>query len=551
MVTLRGVPNGCPTWTNLQDVLTADLPSPTNFTKLPTPDPNHPNPVCRSIEPYIQDDFSTVDLHGWTGGYGALFGIFGGSFRVSDRKDENEHAPTLDIRRIRDCLVAGQDYLFRARIRLTKPGQATGSPTTCAKSNSDCLWLHSLVQTPNRFIGSRVSSEEQNHAWRYGVWQDFYAIVTYTKEELDSDNIFQILKLRGPDPQVVIEMDDFVFSLPPPEAVPDPADVCGGNIILNGDAELDAIHPYPFNKNSGALTVEESGGNKYFRHYARSSDLDSIYFVFDAPGCLVASGSFKVSALIRVNSTSPIPTRIKLRSMFADGSEIQRVIAQCSSTSSWTTCEASFTLLRELTGDDLQEMRLQFETDGAPNRNMDIDDIELILMTGSTTSIVVPDDTGISACWNTGAEILITSHTLNYDDGQVRRIISTPTQYGDGFVKLELDSALLPPTTLKQSEDFAVEVALLSRNILFEGDTDDSDTLLGAHFVVMNTPASTARQFIEGIEFRNFGQQGVLGKYVSAAVEVDILGDEMEFVKLTHCLFSFYEAYSLPHVPRR
>jgi len=93
-------------------------------------------------------------------------------------------------------------------------------------------------------------------------------------------------------------------------------------------------------------------------------------------------------------------------------------------------------------------------------------------MYGSVTTIIVPDDTGISNWWNTGAEILILLHTLNYDDGQVGRIISTPTRHGDGMVKLELDSAIVPPMTLKQSEDFAVEVALSSRNILFEGDID-------------------------------------------------------------------------------
>jgi hypothetical protein len=367
-----------------------------------------------------------------------------------------------------------------------------------------------------------VGFENQNHAWRYGVWQDFYTTVTYTKEELDSVNIYQVLKLRGPDPQVEIEIDDFVFSLPPPAAVPDPADVCGGNIILNGDAELDAINPYPITLSNGALTVEESGGNNYFHHYARTSDEDSIYFVLNPLGCLVAGGSYKVSALIRVDSSSPIPTRIELRSTFADGSGVQMLLAQCTTTSSWTTCEGSFILLHELTGDNLREIRLQLETIGARNRDMDIDDIELILMNGPVTSIILPDDTGISNCWDRGAEILITSHTLNYEDGQVRRITSTPTRYGDGFVKLELDSAIVRPTTLKQSKEFAVEVALLSRNILFEGDTDDLDKLLGAHFMVMHTPTSTARQLIEGIEFRNFGQQGVLGKYVSAALQFEV-----------------------------
>jgi G8 domain len=537
MVTIRGVPTGCATWTNLQDIASAGLPSPTEFTKLPTP-----NPACRSVGPYVQDDFETsLNPYGWTGGYGALFNISGGSFRVWDRKDANEHAPTLDMRKIRDCLVPDQDYLFRARIKMTKPGIATGTLTTCANLNINCLSLQSTVRTRTGVIGRRKGAELPSNAFRYGVWQDFYATVTYAQDELNWNNTFQILQLRGPEPQVEIEMDDVLFSLPPPAAVPNPTNVCGGNIVLNGNAELDSIHPYPINNNGGALTVEESGGNKYFHHYARTSDNDSIYYTMDAIGCLVAGGKYTVSARIRINSSSPVPTRINLRSTFANGTVVQRAIADCSTNSSWSVCETTFTLLPELTGVGVREMRLLFSTVAAPNRDMDIDDMELILMDGFIRTIIVPDN-GISSCWNTGAEILITSHTLNYDDGQVRRIVSSPTQHGNGFVKLELDSAIVPPTTLNQSKDFAVEVALLSRNILFEGDTDEADSFLGAHFIVLHTPASTASQYIEGIEFRNFGQQGVLGKYVSClstlrSCDASVIGELTPLLVLPCSLF--------------
>ena len=57
--------------------------------------------------------------------------------------------------------------------------------------------------------------EEKDYAWEYGQWQDFYATVTYTEDELSADNIYQILQLRGPEPEVDIEMDDVLFSLPP------------------------------------------------------------------------------------------------------------------------------------------------------------------------------------------------------------------------------------------------------------------------------------------------------------------------------------------------
>jgi hypothetical protein len=173
-------------------------------------------------------------------------------------------------------------------------------------------------------------------------------------------------------------------------------------------------------------------------------------------------------------------------------------------------CETPFTLPKEVTAGDVQEIRLQFDTMGAPNADVDIDDVKLELLAGSVSSIVVPDN-GILGTWDAGAEILITSHTLDYNDAQVRRLVSAPKVAGTGFVKLDLNSAIIPATTLVESPNFAVEVALLSRNIVFEGDTDDADSLMGAHFMVMHTP--NVAQLLEGVEFRNFGQQGVLGKY--------------------------------------
>ena len=65
------------------------------------------------------------------------------------------------------------------------------------------------------------------------------------------------------------------------------------------------------------------------------------------------------------------------------------------------------------------------------------------------------------------------------------------------------------PTTMKDSAAFAVEVALLSRNILFEGESDDSHQT--GHLIVFRTPWINQR--IEGVEFRHFGQQGILGRY--------------------------------------
>jgi len=59
-----------------------------------------------------------------------------------------------------------------------------------------------------------------------------------------------------------------------------------------------------------------------------------------------------------------------------------------------------------------------------------------------------------------------------------------------------------------ESLEFAVEVALLSRNIIFEGGTNLQD---GGHFWIMHTPS--VAQTIEGIDIQHFGIQGTLGRY--------------------------------------
>ena len=110
--------------------------------------------------------------------------------------------------------------------------------------------------------------------------------------------------------------------------------------------------------------------------------------------------------------------------------------------------------------------------------------------------------------WGVGAQILLTPHTRVWNQNQVRTIKSITAS--GSHAAIELDSPILRPTTTIDSADFAVEVALLSRNIVFEGSTD-STVSHGGHFMIMHTP--TVLQTIEGVDLRNFGQQGLLGRY--------------------------------------
>lgn len=120
------------------------------------------------------------------------------------------------------------------------------------------------------------------------------------------------------------------------------------------------------------------------------------------------------------------------------------------------------------------------------------------------------EDSNIKGRWTIGAEIVITSHTRNPDDAQVRKIVAVSTSPESGYSAYRLNATILRPTTILESPEMAVEVALLSRNIVFEGGSD-TITYHGGHFMIFHTPI--VQQTIEGIELKNFGQQGLLGRY--------------------------------------
>jgi len=136
--------------------------------------------------------------------------------------------------------------------------------------------------------------------------------------------------------------------------------------------------------------------------------------------------------------------------------------------------------------------------------------LNLYDISGDLSTLVV--EASVKDKWEAGAEILVTSTTRKWDDHQVRRIakVSSVDQQPQ-LVALELDSPLVDrPTTFLDNEDFAVEIALLSRNIVIEGGYDENNDH-GAHFWVMHTPG--VKQMIEGVDFVNAGQQGTLGRY--------------------------------------
>ena len=110
--------------------------------------------------------------------------------------------------------------------------------------------------------------------------------------------------------------------------------------------------------------------------------------------------------------------------------------------------------------------------------------------------------------WEVGAQIVVTSHTRVFNEGQERTISAIQPSTIPGYAEILLDAPILRPTTEVDYPDFAVEVALLSRNIVFDAVEGDP---MGGHLEVRRTPF--VQQMMDGVEIVNFGHPGVPGRY--------------------------------------
>jgi len=462
--------------------------------------------------PYVQESFSNAAeaLLDWSAGYDDTpFEVTPGqTFLVSNRRNANQDGPSLDIGRVRDCLIPDQTYLFSARVRFSSNTATNGTPTTCARIGSSCLRLSSIARFNSGTIGRGKGAERQSDYYTYGEWHNFHTSFTFESNELEtSDLVLHKLTLTGPESDVNIEIDDVTFALPPPSVVPDPEDVCGGNLLMNGDAEASAFDPYPMEKiGRDSRLLVMSGDSKFFRTDHRTSKRDSVANYIDAPGCIVPGARYKIFARIRVLSAEPVEASIIFRTLFQDASSSKIVVADCpSSQSDWVYCESFFTVVDDFDADHVEHIRFSFETPTTSLDSFDVDDWNLELDEVFKPSIIVQEE-GVSGCWGSGAEILITSHTTDFESSQQRHLVADPEPYADGLVRLRLNDFIVPSVTEQDGDGFAVEVALLSRNVVFEGAEDRVDERLGGHLIVFRTP--DLPQQIQGVEIRNFGRQG-------------------------------------------
>lgn len=342
---------------------------------------------------------------------------------------------------------------------------------------------------------------------------------------LDANNVHTIFSIEGAPPGTVIEVYQFQFKLAPEEAYKTSTDACTNLALPNGDAELDPFSPFPYQAPSywPALIVaqdEDNLSNHFFRVFGRGRSYHNGIQWDSSIGCISNNAVYGIKFDYRVlayegDKTPSRNDRIELllKIKRADNRDDWYTMATCYYTpdeiGSWKTCDTAYTIPSDAVREgDIQN---QFIFQAATYVDYDLDNISIPQGSGPINAVTV--DAAVDGKWGVGAELLITSHTQDWWQEQVRTITAIQASDETGFVDLFLNDTIKAPTTMKDSSLYATEVAILSRNIKVQGAEDDPDPLHGGHMIILHTPGDG--QDIVGLEVTNMGQAGNLGRYVS------------------------------------
>ena len=517
---IQGVDDTCPTWVKLIDVIRDDNSVVAHeFPRMPIP------PLSCSRE-VINEDFEISE-----GQFKSSLGCMD-SLEIDD--DGNKYFHTYGRARswqgpfinagtfLRDCMIEDQVYLVRGRYRLTH--EEVGSFSNCHVNGTDCLSLSLHTMDQDEEMKWRTLYETPSVAKSVDEeWTDFNAAIELKAGDFNATALYQMLYFSGPEEGIMIDIDDIVFTLPWEAQFPDPDGAICDNLITNSDANVDDFFPYPFKLmgNLGSylrVKTEEVNGiaNNYFSISGREAAWTSISqdLITD---CIVANSIYTFKMKVRVHSPEPTTVRFTLKTKLEDPEALPdyevESIGNCppaSEDTGWVQCERKFLFQKK--HEDARGIDLQFIVQDNNIADIDYDDIEVTQFSPPVTKYVLPRS--ILNCWGVGADIVQTSHTLKHSDFNQVNITDIEDEGEGGNAIITIGTPIAKPTTEQDDPRFAVEIAILSRNIAFQSKDDDAAfPLHGGHLAIMHSPDSS--QKITGIDFRNFGQQGNFGRYVS------------------------------------
>jgi len=504
---VKAISDTCPTWVNLLDNVMSDIPVPVNYNK-------NPNPVAGCDRVAMSSDFNT-NAGGWRSSSGATMTLTnanshdGSKYLMTSDRRGSFQGPTIDLKKanLTPCITSGVDYLFSAKARLTN----NGTPSKCSTAGTDCLSLKI-----NTFGSDGVQDWKtlldmsSSAAVADGEWFDFAGIINFGSVMKTTD-IFDSFYIEGPEATIDISIDNVVIELPN-LVWPAQNQQCV-SLVTNGDAEASAVHPYPmelFANPEAALSVAtESNGNKFFKVKGRSKTWASLSVPLN-PECAIEYTEYRGTAKIWLQSDTPQMVTMAIRRNDPNDptKTIVRPMGECkesSKSSGWVECSQPFMLTAEYA--NATELGFFFRSEDQKS-DLWLDDISIELVKTPVKSIVVP--ASVAECWDVGAEIFTTSHTIQLEDTVASTITSITANATAAIIGL--NNTMEWHTTYAQDPMTSVEVALLSRKVVITHAYDDvANPNHGGNFMILQTP--NVVQLLQGVEMRGQGQQGVMGKY--------------------------------------
>lgn len=322
------------------------------------------------------------------------------------------------------------------------------------------------------------------------------------------------LEIQAYDPSCVA-WEKLQAVLPP---LPNPP--CGyQNLLENGDMEENKLSTWAGYGNERAFSSPGYGGSGH--SIVATGGVNWSRGVHQAlePDCLEKGQEFTVRAKVKLYDTltnQPISCdRDKqesdqncpmVRLYFLVGEENHQFFEYYDDEIVWTDGEwndLEITFPIEVEPTEVQRGNIIL-CGGPVNSTLEIDNVVMVPKAEPINQIVVSPEA--AKCWQPGVELLLTSHTKDYNDRQVVTVESVDVDMGI----VVLNQTIEKPVTLEDHEIFAVEVASLTRPVIFEAESNSDNELIGGHLIVFGTPTP---QHLEGVEIRNFGQQGRLGRY--------------------------------------
>lgn len=504
---IQGMDDSCPTWTTVEDILTGAKPEPSEFAspvELPIPSEGECNELL------LSEDFEEGSGK-WYGNLGAQESILSGSHDGSEylhisNREGSFQGPMFDVSRLlRECMVPDVDYFFHATIRLSPT--IVDQVSECSNSGLNCPEIVASHMTSGDVVKWRTLAKTDAVAFQDGSWHEIKASFRFSSEQLDTDNVFLMIALNGPEAGIDISMDNFSLSLPPPAAFPDPNDVCG-NLIQNGSGDVLNGFPapmFPFIRSS-TISIKEENDNQFFSITNRKATHDTIAMELTT-GCLEPGTVYTMSVKIKIDSVATVIPRVITKTHTND-KPIFDIVAFCPGSSEsigWITCTADYSFRSHHFTAPKVELLIFFKDDVSSDASFD--ELSLMFKSGAPGNIALKDDTeSLDSCWGPGADIVFPSENLYFD---ATTTTSLESVLSGGIIETTTNVSPLPTTGIINSHT-AGEVALLSRNIRFENGDNVGG---GPSLTILNTPLLA--QKIQGVEFDGFGTEAIVGRYVS------------------------------------